>query len=217
MLTNRYPHPYLYSLRYMASWRISYEHHGFSNHTATRLFVPRHIPANIKEITKAPNRWPFVGQNHRWHYNDVIMAAMASPITSLTFVCSTVYSSLDQKKHQSSASLAFARGIHRWLVNSPHGNSPVTGEFPTQRASNAQNVSIWWRHHGPADFPTNGPKCENRFHVMTSLCEFKILAMSYPCPCRAVRNIGLFRTKSYVVIRFTDFHSKFCNAVVLKI
>ena len=28
------------------------------------------------------------------------------------------------------------------------GNSPVTGEFPTQRGSNAENVSIWWRHHG---------------------------------------------------------------------
>ena len=29
------------------------------------------------------------------------------------------------------------------------GNSPVTGEFPAQRASNAENVSIWWRHHTP--------------------------------------------------------------------
>ena len=27
------------------------------------------------------------------------------------------------------------------------GNSPGTGEFPTQMASNAENVSIWWRHH----------------------------------------------------------------------
>ena len=27
-------------------------------------------------------------------------------------------------------------------------NTPVTGEFPAQRASNAENVSIWWRHHG---------------------------------------------------------------------
>ena len=27
------------------------------------------------------------------------------------------------------------------------GNSPVTGEFPAQRGSNAENVSIWWRHH----------------------------------------------------------------------
>ena len=47
------------------------------------------------------------------HYNDVIMGAMASQITSLTIVYSTVYSSLDQRKHQSSASLAFLRGIHR--------------------------------------------------------------------------------------------------------
>ena len=30
------------------------------------------------------------------------------------------------------------------------GNSPVTGEFPAQKASNAENVSIWWRHHGKA-------------------------------------------------------------------
>ena len=30
------------------------------------------------------------------------------------------------------------------------GNSPVTGEFPTQMASNAENISIWWRHHVPA-------------------------------------------------------------------
>ena len=28
------------------------------------------------------------------------------------------------------------------------GNSPVTGEFPTQMTSNADNVSIWWSHHG---------------------------------------------------------------------
>ena len=29
------------------------------------------------------------------------------------------------------------------------GNSPETGEFPAQMASNTENVSIWWRHHGP--------------------------------------------------------------------
>ena len=47
------------------------------------------------------------------HYNDVIMSAMASQITSFTIVYSTVYSGTDQRKHQSSASLAFVRGIHR--------------------------------------------------------------------------------------------------------
>ena len=53
------------------------------------------------------------------------MGAMASQITSLTIVYSTVYSGTDQTKHQSSTSLAFVRGIHRWLVNSPH-KWPVT-------------------------------------------------------------------------------------------
>ena len=64
------------------------------------------------------------------HYNDVTMAATASLITSLTIVYSTVYSSADQRKHQSSASLAFVQGIHRRPVNSPH-KWPVTRKmFP---------------------------------------------------------------------------------------
>ena len=65
-----------------------------------------------------------------WHYNDVIMSAMASQITSLTIVYSTVYSGADQRKHQNSASLAFARVIHRGPVTSPH-KGPVTWKmFP---------------------------------------------------------------------------------------
>ena len=56
---------------------------------------------------------------------DVIMDAMASQITSLAIVYSTVYSGADQRKHQNSASLAFVRGIHRWQVNSPH-KWPIT-------------------------------------------------------------------------------------------
>ena len=60
---------------------------------------------------------------------DVIMSAMASQNTSPTSV-STVCSGADQRKHQSSASLAFVRGIHRWPVNSPH-IGPVTRKmFP---------------------------------------------------------------------------------------
>ena len=49
------------------------------------------------------------------HYNDVIMSVMASKITSLTIAYSSVYSSADQRKHQSSASLAFVRGMDRWI------------------------------------------------------------------------------------------------------
>ena len=65
------------------------------------------------------------------HYNDVIMSTMASQMSSLTIVCSTVYSGVDERKHQSSASLAFVRGIPR-----------TNGQL-----QHAENVSIWWRHH----------------------------------------------------------------------
>ena len=50
---------------------------------------------------------------------DVIMSAIASQITSVSIVYSTVCSDADQRKHQSFASLAFVWGIHRWLVDSP--------------------------------------------------------------------------------------------------
>ena len=53
------------------------------------------------------------------------MGSMASQITSLTIVYSAVYSGAEQRKHQSSASLAFVWGIHRGPVNSPH-KWPVT-------------------------------------------------------------------------------------------
>ena len=59
-----------------------------------------------------------------------MMSAMASQITSLTIVYSSVYSGADQRKHQSSASLAFLWGIYRWPVDSPH-KGPVTRKmFP---------------------------------------------------------------------------------------
>ena len=62
-----------------------------------------------------------------WHVNnsDVIMIPMASQMSSHKIVYSTVYSRSDQRRHQSSASL----------------------DFVAQRASNAELVSIWWRHH----------------------------------------------------------------------
>ena len=66
----------------------------------------------------------------RVHYNDRIMSAMASQITSLVIVYSSVYSGADQRKHQSSSWLAFVRGIHRSPVNSLH-KGPVTRKmFP---------------------------------------------------------------------------------------
>ena len=58
------------------------------------------------------------------------MGAMASQITSLTIVYSTVYSATDQRKHQSPASLAFVNGIHQWPVNFPHKGLVTRKMFP---------------------------------------------------------------------------------------
>ena len=69
------------------------------------------------------------------HYSDITMNVMAIQITSVSIVCWPVCSGADQRKHQSSASLAFVRGINGWPVVS------------SQRTSNAENVSIWWLHH----------------------------------------------------------------------
>ena len=61
------------------------------------------------------------------HYGDVIMGTVASQLTNLTIIYSTFYSSADQSKHQSSASLAYVWGMP---VNSPH-KWPITRKlFP---------------------------------------------------------------------------------------
>ena len=83
--------------------------------TVKLYFHLYHFSALRCRIPLKPSSWR--------HNNDVIMGAMASQITSLTIVYSTVYSGADQREHQSSASLAFMRGIHRWPVNSPHKRS----------------------------------------------------------------------------------------------
>ena len=84
----------------------------------------------------------------RYHCNSVIMRAMASQITSPTIVYSTVYSRRRSKKTSKLC-----------VTDLCEGNSPVTGEFPAQRASNARNVSIWWRHHALYVCNTNWHLC----------------------------------------------------------
>ena len=75
---------------------------------------------NFIHITKSAWGW----DSYR-HYNDAIMSAMASQTTSLTIVYATVHSGEDQRKHQSSMSMAIVGEFHRWPVNSPH-KGPVT-------------------------------------------------------------------------------------------
>ena len=61
---------------------------------------------------------------------------MVSQIISLTIICSIVYSRCRSKKTSKLR-----------VTSLCEGSSPVNGEFPAQRASNAESFSIWWRHH----------------------------------------------------------------------
>ena len=81
---------------------------------------------NIRSTTE----WILYKSQTGGHYNGIIMSAMASQIISVSIVCSNVCSGADLRKHQSSVSLDYEAKT----VDSPH--------------SNAENVSIWWRHHG---------------------------------------------------------------------
>ena len=77
------------------------------------------------------------------HYCDVIMGVTASQITSLMIVYSIIHSGTDQRKHQSSVSLAFVRGIHRWPVNSPH-KRPVTRKMFTFDDVIMLSLALFW-------------------------------------------------------------------------
>ena len=93
---------------------------------ALRVFTYRYIHAISTGIKL--DRLNSIVRSSR--YDDVIMTMLASQITSLTVVYSIVHSGVNQRKHQSSASLAFVREIHRGPVNFPH-KWPVTRKmFP---------------------------------------------------------------------------------------
>ena len=78
-----------------------------------------------------------------YHYS-----AMTSQIYGVSIVYSNICSGADQKKHQSSASLAFVRGIHRWPVNSPH-KGPVTRKiFPFDDVIMRIRKCLLLPHHG---------------------------------------------------------------------
>ena len=113
------------------------------------------------------------------HYSDVIISAMASQITGVWIVCQSFVQA------QIEENIKAPRHCPLWGEFTSEGNSPVTGEFSTQRASKAENSSIWWRHHVFDD-------CTLCVYVWwsISLCTFVIVV-----PCRKSLFIGTFCTK----------------------
>ena len=105
-------------------------------------------------------RW-YVTVNHYIHYTDVIMTTTASQITSLKVVYSAVYSDADQRKQQSSASLALVWGIHRdrWI---PRTKGQLRGKCFHLMTSSCRT---WWRMCTSANWVSN-----NSANVCRSTC-----------------------------------------------
>ena len=132
-----------------------------------------------------PSSW----RKRTLHYGDVIMTTIASQITSLTVVYSSVYSGADQRKHQSSASLAFVQGIHRdrWIPRTKgqlRGNvDDVIMRIPWRW------MLVTWRRKGISGhrtFPRNIPVlasealwniCSMKWDIHGDFCETKSTAI----------------------------------------
>ena len=85
-----------------------------------------------------------VDQKPIYRYNDIIMRAMASQITCISIVYPTVCSGIDQIKHQNFTPLTSVRGIHQWLVNSPHKGPVMLKCFPMMASSCYDQDKILW-------------------------------------------------------------------------
>ena len=94
--------------------------------------------------------WRF--QANMQHCSDVIMSVVASHHQRLGCLLSDLF-----RRRSKKASKFRVTGLFE-------GNSPATGEFPAQRASNAENVSIWWRHHGKRIFLSSVAGCQLKPH-----------------------------------------------------
>ena len=113
-----------------------------------------------------------------------LMSVMASQITSLSIVCSNIYPGAGQKKHQSSASLVFVRGIHRWPVNSPY-KGPVTRKIFYLMTSS-------WTVQKPADNKCGAViQCLPRImQIVCALLHF-VVVWNWPISSMSSRIIGL--------------------------
>ena len=129
------------------------------------------------------------------HYSDVIMSMMASQITGVVIVYWMFCSSADQTKHQSSTSLAFVRGIHRWPVNSPH-KWPVTRKM-------FQIDDVIMKSPWPAEFPARGPL------MWTALSWKLIMGAGHTKGHKHIQNSYQFGTDYYWIIPHPIFSYHF--------
>ena len=125
------------------------------------------------------------------------MGAIASQITSLTIVYSTVYSDADQRKHQSSASLAFVWGIHRGPVNSPH-------KWPVTRRMFPFDDAIVSMHRISANRSSHSPVVL-RYSVYSQTQQNNCAGTGRPCDC-SPKNMAMHDVIPHLMIQDTQQH-----------
>ena len=150
------------------------------------------------------------------HYDDVIMSAMASQINSLMIVYSSCYSGGDRRMHQSSASLAFVRGIRRWPGNSSHKGSVTRKIFPFDdvimcKHSCENSSSIW---HEPfymdlsaADQSSKWVHCQpcvytQAVYIVRVCVGVWVCVCGGVCVCVGGGGGGIRKLPGYEVVRF---------------
>ena len=111
------------------------------------------------------------------HSNDVTMGTMVSQITNLTTVYLTVYSGIDERKHQSSASPAFGRGIHWWPVTSPHKGPLTRKMFPFDDVIMANQVEKGDNLSYPIFKKCSGPLLYINVVFMLTTCMYWLVVM----------------------------------------
>ena len=142
-------------------------------------------------------------QRHRLrfshHYNDIIMGAIASQINNLAIVYS--WNRLFRRRSKKTLKLR--------VTGLCVGNSPGTGEFPAQMASNEEKVSIWWRHHTYGIHRLLDSRHNRHRGICATCCEKKhenVNVMSRSCDVtitlRAVMNAGVINNqgRTWVVL-----------------
>ena len=103
----------------------------WSSQCSVSLFTERDGVINLDVLyVMSLNSCVSVSEMRYFHYSDVIMSAIASEITGVSIVYSIICSGADQRKYQSSTSLAFVRGIHWWPAKSPHKGPVMQKMFP---------------------------------------------------------------------------------------
>ena len=126
----------LYTL-YTHDWwqlvlELSREPQGFRKHSEITWFMNYKVYTDLRFTCR---RWYTISDIEDIHLASITMT-MVSQITSVSIVYLTFWFRRRSKKTSK---------LH--VTGLCEGNSPVTGEFPAQRASNTENVSIWCRHH----------------------------------------------------------------------